>query len=82
LACKAGESAIVKRILVVTGCEHVNDTLQVREDDEDDDDDDEQTFFETTALVESSRNGRTEVVELLIGAKADVNKCNQVFDLN
>ena len=58
------------RMMAAAGCEHVNDTLHVRVV--------EEIFSEKTALMESSTNGRTEVVELLIGAKADVNKCNQV----
>ncbi len=59
-------------MMTAAGCERINDTLRVG------DKDDEETVFETTALLFSSGNGHTEVVELLIGAKADVNKCAQV----
>ena len=57
-------------MLEAAGCEHIDDTLRLRNS--------EGNICETTALVQSSLKGHTEVVELLIGAKADVNKCNEV----
>jgi tRNA 2-selenouridine synthase SelU len=62
---------MVKRMLLSVGGERVNDTLRIRRVGT-------ETFYDTTALIRSSVCGRTEVVELLIGAKVDVNKCNQV----
>ena len=57
-------------MLAMAGSYHVNDMARVYTEDE--------NFFKSTALATSSENGHTKVVELLIGAKADVNKCDDV----
>ena len=58
-------------MLAVTGTEHIDNTAQVKNYNT-------RETFESTALSISSKMGHTKIVELLIGAKADVNKCDQV----
>jgi ankyrin repeat protein len=61
---------MVERMLAAAGSERVNDMAQAEND--------FGRTFESTGLVESCKNGHVKVAELLIEAKADVNKCDQV----
>ena len=57
-------------MLAAAGSERINDVLRCEDEDGE--------KFDTTGLIQSSWKGQMKVVELLIGAKADVNKCNKV----
>ena len=61
---------MVEQMLAAAGSERVNDTAEVENDCG--------GTSECTGLTLSSENGHVKVVELLIGAKADVNKCDEV----
>ena len=61
---------MVDQMLAVAGSERVNDKAEV--------DNDYGGTSECTGLTISSENGHLKVVELLIGAKADANKCDEV----
>ena len=57
-------------MLALAGSERVDDISKYENEDGE--------TCQATALIESSDKGCKQVVELLIGAKADVNKCNKV----
>ena len=61
---------MVETMLVAAGSGRLDDISKCEDEDG--------KIWDTTALIESSLKDHTEVVELLIGAKADVNKCAQV----